>query len=87
MESQLSQLKSIPWASRWVRTAITHMRYGLLKIMKGLYGDSGTETCSGYPGSQGYETTDAHTLASWGVDLWKYDNVLSPSFYFLTNSY
>jgi alpha-galactosidase len=42
---------------------------------EGLYGDSGTKTCSGYPGSQGYETVDAKTLAGWGVDLWKYDNV------------
>jgi hypothetical protein len=41
----------------------------------GLYGDSGTKTCSGYPGSQGYETADANTLAEWGIDLWKYDNV------------
>ena len=41
----------------------------------GLYGDSGTETCSGYPGSSGYETTDANTLAGWGIDFWKYDNV------------
>lgn len=42
---------------------------------KGLYGDSGTATCSGYPGSQGYETQDAKQLAAWGVDYWKYDNV------------
>ncbi|PQE34009.1 hypothetical protein CJF32_00002885 [Rutstroemia sp. NJR-2017a WRK4] len=45
----------------------------------GLYGDSGTATCSGYPGSQGYEKQDAKTLASWGVDLWKYDNCATPS--------
>ncbi|TAQ83898.1 hypothetical protein B7494_g7776 [Chlorociboria aeruginascens] len=48
-----------------------------LKI--GLYGDSGTATCSGFPGSQGYETTDANTLASWGVDFWKYDNCNTPT--------
>ena len=41
----------------------------------GLYGDSGTATCSGFPGSQGYEARDANTLASWGIDYWKYDNV------------
>ncbi|KAH8645387.1 glycoside hydrolase superfamily, partial [Tricladium varicosporioides] len=37
----------------------------------GLYGCSGTMTCEGYPGSQGYETKDATLLASWGVDYWK----------------
>ena len=44
-------------------------------IPAGLYGDSGTATCAGYPGSYGHETQDAKTLASWGIDLWKYDNV------------
>lgn len=45
----------------------------------GLYGCSGTETCAGYPGSKGYEDRDADTLASWGVDYWKYDNCHTPS--------
>ncbi|KAK2763932.1 hypothetical protein FQN54_009551 [Arachnomyces sp. PD_36] len=45
----------------------------------GLYGDSGTETCAGYPGSQGHEEQDAKLLASWGVDYWKYDNCATPS--------
>lgn len=30
--------------------------------------------CAGYPGSLGYETVDANTFASWGVDYLKYDN-------------
>jgi alpha-galactosidase len=38
----------------------------------GLYGCAGTKTCAGYPASQGYEVQDARTLASWGVDYWKY---------------
>jgi len=46
-----------------------------LGLKMGLYGDSGTTTCSGFPGSEGYETTDANTLAGWGIDFWKYDNV------------
>lgn len=50
-----------------------------LGLKMGLYGDSGTETCSGYPGSQGYETADANTLAGWGIDFWKYDNCNTPS--------
>jgi alpha-galactosidase len=40
----------------------------------GIYGDRGTATCGGYPGSQGYETQDATTFAAWGVDYLKYDN-------------
>lgn len=45
-----------------------------LGLKFGLYGDSGTATCSGFPGSAGYEKVDAATLAAWGVDYWKYDN-------------
>ncbi|KAH8120409.1 glycoside hydrolase [Phellopilus nigrolimitatus] len=37
-----------------------------LKI--GIYSDSGTETCSGYPGSLGNEVLDATTFADWGID-------------------
>ena len=40
----------------------------------GLCGDSGTKTCSGYPGSQGYETQDSKQPAALGVDYWKNDN-------------
>lgn len=40
----------------------------------GLYSDAGTHTCAGRPGSLGYETNDADTYASWGVDYLKYDN-------------
>ena len=40
----------------------------------GLYLDRGTKTCSGYPGSYGYEVQDANQVASWGVDYIKDDN-------------
>jgi alpha-galactosidase len=40
----------------------------------GIYGDAGTQTCAGYPGSLGHEETDAQTWADWGVDYLKYDN-------------
>ncbi len=42
----------------------------------GLYGDRGTATCCNVPqsGSQGHETQDANTFASWGVDYLKYDS-------------
>ena len=36
-------------------------------IRFGLYTDEGTETCGGYPGSQGYEEVDAATFAEWGA--------------------
>ncbi|KAM6953142.1 alpha-galactosidase A [Aplochiton taeniatus] len=39
----------------------------------GIYGDVGTKTCAGYPGSLGYYDTDAQTFADWGVDLLKFD--------------
>jgi alpha-galactosidase len=40
----------------------------------GIYGDAGTRTCAGYPGSLGKEDIDALTWAEWGVDYLKYDN-------------
>jgi alpha-galactosidase len=40
----------------------------------GIYSDRGTATCAGKPGSGGFETQDATTFASWGVDYLKYDN-------------
>ena len=37
----------------------------------GIYSDEGTQTCGGFPGSEGYEKLDADTFASWGVDYLK----------------
>ncbi len=45
----------------------------------GIYGDAGTKTCAGYPGSLGHEDVDARTWADWGVDYLKYDNCNSNS--------
>ncbi|MEU4240860.1 NPCBM/NEW2 domain-containing protein [Actinoplanes sp. NPDC026619] len=45
----------------------------------GIYGDAGTNTCAGYPGSLGHETLDAQTFADWGVDYLKYDNCYNQS--------
>ena len=45
-----------------------------LGLKLGIYEDAGTNTCAGYPGSLGHETTDADSFASWGVDYLKYDN-------------
>lgn len=43
----------------------------------GIYGDMGTHTCGGYPGSMGYEKVDAETFAGWGVDMLKFDGCYS----------
>ncbi|KAN0112209.1 glycoside hydrolase family 27 protein [Hyaloscypha variabilis] len=70
----------IPDPKKWpngIAAVATEIHNMSLKM--GLYGDSGTSTCSGYPGSQGYETQDAKTLAGWGIDFWKYDNCNTPS--------
>jgi alpha-galactosidase len=45
-----------------------------LGLKFGLYSDAGNKTCQGRPGSLGYETNDAKSYASWGVDYLKYDN-------------
>jgi len=45
-----------------------------LGLFFGLYSDAGTETCAGRPGSLNYESKDAQSYASWGVDYLKYDN-------------
>jgi alpha-galactosidase len=45
----------------------------------GIYGDAGTKTCAGYPGSLGMEGLDAQTWADWGVDYLKYDNCYNQS--------
>jgi alpha-galactosidase len=45
----------------------------------GIYGDAGTRTCAGYPGSLGNEEIDAQTWADWGVDYVKYDNCFNQS--------
>jgi hypothetical protein len=43
-------------------------------LLFGLYSDAGYYTCAGRPASLNYETVDANTWASWGVDYLKYDN-------------
>ncbi|KAJ6442209.1 alpha-galactosidase [Purpureocillium lavendulum] len=40
----------------------------------GMYSSAGEMTCARYAGSLDYETQDAESFASWGVDYLKYDN-------------
>ncbi|MBA3778199.1 MAG: alpha-galactosidase [Chloroflexi bacterium] len=44
----------------------------------GIYSDAGSHTCGGEPGSFGFESQDAQTFASWGVDYLKYDYCHAP---------
>ncbi|KAI6652886.1 Alpha-N-acetylgalactosaminidase [Oopsacas minuta] len=44
-----------------------------LGVKFGIYGDMGSKTCGGYPGSWGHEQLDADTFAKWGVDYVKLD--------------
>lgn len=70
----------VPDPAKWPEgIAAVATRIHALGLKFGLYGDAGTQTCAGYPGSQGNEVRDAQTLASWGVDYWKYDNCNTPS--------
>ena len=65
--------------SKWPNgiRSVTQKIHGMgLKF--GLYGCAGTQTCAGYPGSQGHEVQDAKLLASWDVDFWKHDNCYTP---------
>ena len=60
----------MPDPSKWpngIATVVNEIHGMGLKF--GLYGDAGTMTCAGHPGSQGYETQDAQLLSSWGVDF------------------
>ncbi|CAL1543439.1 unnamed protein product [Lymnaea stagnalis] len=43
----------------------------------GIYGDMGTLTCGGYPGSKFTLETDAQTFAEWGIDSFKMDGCYS----------
>jgi alpha-galactosidase len=44
----------------------------------GIYSDAAEKTCSGYPGSYGFEEQDANLWASWGIDFLKYDYCNAP---------
>ncbi|NED84521.1 hypothetical protein G3I76_31060 [Streptomyces sp. SID11233] len=45
----------------------------------GIYGDIGTTTCGGFPGSWGHFQQDADLFASWGVDFIKLDGCNMPT--------
>lgn len=49
----------------------------LRNLSLAIYEDVGTKTCAGYPGSAGFEGTDANSFALWGIDYLKYDGCYS----------
>ncbi|XP_077558627.1 alpha-N-acetylgalactosaminidase-like [Haemaphysalis longicornis] len=56
---------------RGIKHIADYMHARGLKL--GIYGDVGTKTCAGYPGSFAYLYTDAQTFADWEVDMVKMD--------------
>jgi alpha-galactosidase len=44
-----------------------------LGLKLGIYLDTGSATCTGFPGSGGHDAQDARTIAGWGVDALKLD--------------
>ena len=46
----------------------------------GIYSDAAEKTCSGYPGSLGFEDQDASLWAAWGINFLKYDYCHAPLF-------
>src|SRR5665647_1089026 len=54
-----------------MKTLIDYVHSKGLKF--GLYNCAGTKTCSGYPGTRGYEYQDARFYVSLGIDYLKFD--------------
>ena len=55
------------------------------KLRFGIYSDAGTQTCGGFPGSEGHEVLDADTIAGFGADYLKYDGCYSNKSEFFTS--
>ena len=53
-----------------------------LGLKFGIYGDVGTKTCAGYPGSYNNLELDAQTYADWGVDMLKLDGCYANATYY-----
>eukprot|EP01132_Coremiostelium_polycephalum_P009645 gene9645-11826_t len=49
-----------------------------LGLKMGIYGDIGTQTCAGYPGSENYLLIDSQTYSEWGIDYVKMDGCNFP---------
>lgn len=62
-------LEKFPHGMKWVADQVHKQN-----LLYGMYSSAGEMTCARYEGSLDYETEDADSFASWGVDYLKYDN-------------
>jgi len=53
-----------------------------LGLKFGIYGDIGTKTCAGYPGTEDNLDVDAQTFADWGLDMLKLDGCYANATYY-----
>lgn len=65
-------MERFPHGMKWVADQIHNQN-----LLYGMYSSAGHMTCARYEGSLDYETEDAESFASWGVDYLKYDNCYS----------
>lgn len=62
-------LERFPHGMKWVSDQIHKQN-----LLYGMYSSAGSLTCAKFEGSLDYETEDAESYASWGVDYLKFDN-------------
>lgn len=62
--------KGLPWLTEYIRSK---------GFIPGIYSDSGTLSCGGYPGTLNYEELDLKTFSDWGFDYLKLDGCYVPT--------
>lgn len=61
--------KGLPWLTSFIKSK---------GFIPGIYSDSGTLSCGGYPGTLGYEELDLKTFSGWGFEYLKLDGCNVP---------
>lgn len=61
--------KGLPWLTEYIRSK---------GFIPGIYSDSGTLSCGGYPGTLDHEELDLKTFSDWGFDYLKLDGCYVP---------
>ena len=61
--------KGLPWLTQYMRSK---------GFIPGIYSDSGTLSCGGYPGTLNYEEIDLKDFSAWGFDYLKLDGCYVP---------
>ncbi|CEJ88194.1 hypothetical protein VHEMI04639 [[Torrubiella] hemipterigena] len=62
--------QGLPWLTKYVKSK---------GFIPGIYSDSGTLSCGGYPGTLGYEELDLQTFSDWGFEYLKLDGCYVPT--------